>query len=1016
MEGGAMRLRALGPLAIRVDRTESTVAAHRDRTLLAMLMLDANQVVPLGALVDAVWGADPPSTARAQLHSCVSRLRRMLPADRLRTAPGGYLLAVAPEELDLLEFESLVGRARRDVAGGRLGEAVEGYRAALALWQGEAFTGVDSQPVRAAAATWEESRSRAWEECVEAELALGRSAELVQELTGLVRRYPTRERLRGQLMLALYRAGRQADALAVYRETRALLAEELGVEPGPELVELHRRLLRSETPEAAVESPAPPAAPTAPRCLPRDVSDFVGREDVLGPLLASVPAAGEPAVVLAVDGMPGVGKTALAVRLAHLVADRYPDGALHLDLHGHSAHAPLDPAAALNVLLRQLEVPGERIPESLDGRVARWRSELADRRVLLLLDNAATSEQVAPLLPGADGCLTLITSRRRLVGLDGARPVSLEVLTPDEAVALLSRIAGARVGADPSGAAEVARVCGYLALAIRLAAARLAHRPTWTVRDLLARLESTRPVLSELAVEGRSLDAAFALSYQNVGEPERRMFRMLGLHPGEDFDLRAAAALADLDLDVRGGTLGGGGKAAAVVDALVDAHLLQEPSAGRYRLHDLLREYARGLAETEAPDEERAAAVARLVECCLHTAATAAAPLDQRPFDYRLDDQPASAGAANPPRYPFGPVDAGAAVAWFTAERANLVAVVALAERLGMYPPVWRLARAMSRFLFQRGYGDELLAVNTAGLRAAQRLGDRYGEAAARTFQAAAYTRQGRFLEATDALRTVLAYALETGDRYREAATHYQLGSQAQGMSLFPEAVDRFGCALRMNSGIGYPVGEAMCLAALGELYRDLGRLDEAMTASRGCLRIAEQVGSPMWVAVAWGRIGAVELDRGRLDEAQRCLRHSVRLMRELGNLLGEAEMTVGLAEVCRARDDLPGALVHHRRALDIAGGVDRYGECIVRNSLGTTLRLAGEVAAARDQHRQALAMALEIRNRLQEGRALAGLAELAAAEDPGEAVRLRRAALEIFQELGVPERHALAALLDQDG
>jgi DNA-binding SARP family transcriptional activator/tetratricopeptide (TPR) repeat protein len=1000
MEGGEMRLCGLGPLSIRDGETVSTIPAHRDRVLLAVLMLNCGQVVESATLVDAVWGEDPPSTARAQVHNCVSRLRRLLPPDALRTASSGYLLAAGLVELDLREFEGLVARARTDVTAGRLTEAVAGFRAALGLWRGAAFAGVDSEVVRAAATSWDESRSRVWEECLDAELALGRSVELVGELTALVHEFPTRERLRGQLMLALYRSGRQADALAVFRDIRRLLTDELGVEPGGELVGLHQRLLRAEEPMTA-GPPANGGPPEAPRCLPRDVADFVGREDMLGRLLAWVPAVeavAGPSVVLAVDGMPGVGKSALATRVAHLVADRYPNGALYLDLHGHSEHAPLDPAAALHVLLRQLDVPGERIPDSLDGRIARWRSELSGRQVLLLLDNAASGGQVTPLLPGSHGCLTLITSRRRLVDLDGARPLSLEVLTAGEAVALLHRIVGERISEDPAGAAEVARLCGYLALAIRLAAARLAHRPTWTVRDLLDRLGSARPLLRELAVQGRSLDAAFALSYQNVGGAERRMFRMLGLHPGEEFDVRAAAALADLDLD----------DAAVTVESLVDAHLLNEPSAGRYRLHDLLRDYARATAEVEETAENRRAAIVRLLDCYLHTAVEVAGPLERTwRVDYRLQTAP---------RYPMGPVDARQAVVWFGVEQANLMAAMLLAEELRLDGLTWRLARVLSRPLYLHGYSDDLLVANTAGLNAALREGDRAAEATARKFRAAGYFRRGRYLEAIEDMTAVLACARELGDAAEEANAHYLLAAIALDMVRLPLARDHLRDSLRLFQTAGQARGEQACLCAFGELSRKLGRLDEAMDFNLRALELAVGAQDLMQIAITHGQLGAVQLALGRLPEAEQSLRRSIKMKHELGSPLGEAEVVVSLAELHRVKGDLAAALDLHRRAVDLVEGGYGSGECVARNSFGTTLRLAGEAGAARDQHRQALALALEIRNRFEEARALAGLAELTAGSDLDEAVRLWREALAIFEELGVPERHAVAARLDQDG
>ncbi len=1000
-----MRFGVLGPLWIREQAGRTPVPARRDRVVLAVLLLAANRVVEPDRLVDALWGDAPPSTARAQVHSCISRLRRLLPEDALHTEPSGYQLRVGPDELDCFVFETTVAKARALSVAGHAEQAAAAYRSALALWRGAAFADVDSPAVRAARGRYEEQRWRVTEECLDLELGLGRATDLVAELTDLVHRHPTRERLRGQLMLALYRAGRQADALAAYREARRELAETLGVEPGTDLAELHRRILRQDPDlgdPAQVGAPLPEAPVEPARCLPRDIADFTGRDALLAQLMAAVPDADRvgdvPSVIHAIDGMPGVGKTALAVHLAHLVADRYPDAQLHVDLHGHSDRAPLEPAAALDTLLRQLGIPGERIPDGLEARVARWRSELAGRRVLLLLDNAANSAQVTDLLPGGSGCLTVVTSRSRLAGLDGVRPVSLDVLTPGEAVALQRRIVGDRIAAAPEAAAEVARRCGYLALALRLAAARLAHRPAWSVPDLVSRLGDVRPALHEIAAEGRDVTAAFALSYEQLTAPAQRLFRLLGLHPGSTFEARAAAALADVEVS----------EAALTLDRLVDAHLVEEPTTGRYRLHDLLREYARQLAESGEPDAERAAAVHRLLDYYMHSAIAVSPPLETYRFDYRLADPPPR--QALPAR--TAP-DQEAAFAWFAEERANLVAAIRLAAETGSDCHVWRLTRASWRFLFLSGHTDDVIATHLLALRCAERSGDRYAAAVTRNYLASGYFRQGRYAEALDQLLAALAYMRESGDRSGEANALYLTGTVLERLCRYPEALDYLEQSAAAREEEGNQLGVALAYSVIGVIYTAQGRYAEALDRHERCLDIVRRVGTRFTEGIAYGHIGVALLRMGRLAEAERNLLRALDLKRRSNNEVGEAEVVNDLAVLHRVRGNLDAALACHRDALRmVTAGGDRSTECATRNAYGVTLRLAGDVAEAREQHRRALAMAGRIGNPIEEGRALHGLAELDHATDPAAAEERWRDAWKIFNELGVPERDEVAARL----
>ena len=600
----AMHYRILGPLQVSTGSADASITAGRDRIVLAMLLLHAGRIVGVEELIDAVWDDNPPVTARGQLQTCVSRLRRTLPRATILTDPAGYGIEAGDDELDAVAFSALMAQGRALLSADR-DTARRIFRQALDLWNGPALAGIDSRAVRQAAAVLDEHHAVAIEDWVDLELDGGRDRDLVAELTGLVERFPLRERLRGQLMLTLSRVGRQADALAEYRRVRQVLRVELGIEPGAELQELHRQILTGEVAGVA-PTPGPLPARSLPppriRALPRSVGDFVGRAELLDAMRAEIEAAPAGPLVRVIDGMAGIGKTTLAVHLAGLVGDRYPDAHLFIDLHGHSDRAAVEPVAALQTLLQQLGLAADRTPAGIEERVALWRSELAGRRALVLLDNAASSAQVTPLLPGLGDSLALVTSRRRLPGLDGVRPESVQVLHEAEASALFARIVGERADAEPEAVREVVRRCGCLPLAIRLAGARMAHRPRWRVADLLARLGEA--ALPELVAEDRTVLSAFALSYAQLPAEPQRLFRLLGVNPDARFTAEAAAGLAELDLD----------EAEDLLDELVDVHLVEEPEPGLFRLHDLMREYAASLAAAEGHEYARDTIVRRLVE------------------------------------------------------------------------------------------------------------------------------------------------------------------------------------------------------------------------------------------------------------------------------------------------------------------------------------------------------------------------------------------------------------------
>ncbi len=1002
-----MRFGILGPLRIQVGEMETTLAAGRERTLLAVLLLHPNEVVPVERLAEALWGADPPSTMRAQVHSCVSRLRRALRAAGVAggvvaTDPAGYLARVDADDLDALVFARHVVAGRAAADAGELDAARDRLRAALALWRGPALAGISGRQVEIGAAGLEEQRSAALEDCIDVELRLGLAHELLAELTDVVERFPLRERLRGQLMVALYRVGRQADALTVYRQGRDVLAEELGLEPGPELQGLHQRILsrddtlfvrRRGSPAAgsadapAGSADAPAVAPIPPRhCLPRDIVDFTGREATVARLLSLVsedPTSSRAAPTIEViDGMAGAGKTSLAVHVAHLAAPGYPDAQLFIDLHGHSDRAPVEPATALDALLRQLGVPADRIPERPDERVAAWRAELGARRAIVVFDNAADSAQVMPLLPGGSRTLTLVTSRRRLSGLDGVHHTSLDVLDPVEAVWLLDRVAGERVAAEPEAAAEVARLCGYLPLALRLAAARLVHRPSWTVTNLADRLHRAGP--SELAIEGRTVSAAFALSYQQLGGTAQRVFRLLGLHPPHSFDTYAAAAVADLDPETT----------REVLEDLVDAHLLETPSAHRYRLHDLLHEYARelaGSADVEAP-------LVRMIDHYLHSAARATSLLEPAYARESLD-LPDAPG--------WLPELAGEeeALTWLERERPNLVACTRLAADLGWSRTVCQLARAMWVYLWLLGYTAELVETHMLALTAAEALGDEAAIATAHNYLASGYQRQGRWGEATTHLHHALDARRRLGDLAGQVATLGNLGLAYRTQGRYAEAVEYIQQELTLARILG-PDALSRPMANLGSVYMLLGRYADAFEHHRWHLNLSRQAGDRYQQAIGLGDIGAVHLRLRHLTVAVALLKRAWQMKSEVGNRYGAAETLSDLGSAYRGLGRYAEAIDCQRQALELMRTVgDVAGECQILNDLGATLSAAGDPVEARELHDLALRQALRVDHRYQQARAHDGAAAAWVDTNPAWAKQHWALALRLFTELDVPER-----------
>lgn len=587
--------------------------------MLAVLLLADRNTVPLQHLVDSVWpeGMPPSSTAPKQIRNTISELRQRLSGNSaIVPLTDGYRLDLHDGVLDSVTFTRRLARAGEHRSNQLIAQAITEYHRALALWRGPVLLGWDIPTLQPAIAKLNEQRLAAVEQCADLELAMGRHHQLVSELAAWTAEYPMRERLCAQFMLAMFRAGRQADAIGEYNRIRHLLDVELGVAPSAELQDRYQRILANDATLDLAPSPTAVSAPT--RCdLPADVGQLTGRGDALRRISDLLQRGDDlevntnSATILAIDGMAGVGKTTLAVHAAHQLSHRYPDAQLFIDLQAHtSGQDPITAASALDRLLRALGLPGERIPRDLVDRSAEWRAQLARRRAIIVLDNASDASQLRPLLPGTANSAVLITTRRRLTGLDNIDLLTLDVLSPPDARQLFRIAVGDdRPNAEPAAADEILHLCGYLPLAIRIAASRLQHRPAWTVAYLASKLRDQQQRLVELQAEDRSVGGAFTLSYQCVVPEHQRFFRLLGLLPCGDVDAFTAAALTDATPQ----------HADEVLEDLVDAHLLQQPAPGRYRLHDLVRVYA----AAHTTDDERATAIARLVQYYLHTAAAA---------------------------------------------------------------------------------------------------------------------------------------------------------------------------------------------------------------------------------------------------------------------------------------------------------------------------------------------------------------------------------------------------------
>jgi DNA-binding SARP family transcriptional activator/Tfp pilus assembly protein PilF len=977
-----VEFQVLGPLQVSVGGQPVAIGnARKRRIVLAALLARAGRPVPTDTLIAAVWGERPPASARPNLQLYVHQLRRALD-DKLICAHGDGYTMDPGEGLDAARFRRLAAAGAGSLAGDPA-TAVTTLRAALDLWRGPAFGEfLDCELVREEAQRLEMLRLDTYERWAEAQLATGATPALAAELAELCRLHPYRESLRGHLMRALYQNGRQAEALAVFRETRSLLVDQLGVEPGEALRQLHQQILSADP--AASAPAAPPGSPAVPRQLPAPPQVFTGRVRELA-ALEQLPDA-STVVISAIDGMAGIGKTALALHAAHRIAGRFPDGQLFIDLHGYTQGVePVEPGEALDRLLRALGIPGQRIPAGLDERAALYRTRLADRQVLIVLDNAATEGQVVPLLPGAPGCLVLVTSRRRLAGLDGTRTVSLDTLSTADALALFASTAGEQRVADRTLLPELVELCGRLPLAIRIAAARLRSRPSWSLADLVERLRDQQHRLGELAAGQRSVTAALDLSHQHLNRDLQHAYRLLGLHAGPEIDRYAAAALFESTVPHAG----------RMLDELLDAHLLLEPVAGRYRFHDLVRAHAAALSGAEPT---RDAALDRLLDYYRHTASAA---MDTA-YPYERDRRPRVPPAITPvPELP-GPA---AALGWLDTELSNLLAAARFAVEHGHAAHALHLSSTLHWHLFTRGHFDETETLHLRALATARATGDRAGELDTLTGLGHVHRLQGRHEQAAGDYRSALRIARAAGNRAGELDALIGLGRVDVMQGRHERAIDRLEQALRMARATGDAIGERNALASLGDLHARQGRYEQATDHLGQALRIASATGDSSGEQYALARLGYLHRLQGRYEQAIDHLEQALRIARGTGNRIGEQAALAGLGYIHWHQGRYEQATDHLEQALRSAHAIgDRVGELTALNGLGQVHRRQGRYEPATGYYRRLLELAQESGDRNFQFEAWQGLGRLRhATGDPDAAVAHHGRALALADELDQP-------------
>jgi DNA-binding SARP family transcriptional activator/tetratricopeptide (TPR) repeat protein len=923
-----VRMEVLGAVRAWRQKRELALGPPLQRALLVMLALRANHTVGQDELIDGLWGNDPPATVVGCIHSYVARLRLVLEPGHAARAPSrilassvpGYLLRLDARQLDANIFAGHLRRARQLRGANDPAGAALSLDSALALWHGTPLAGIPGPFAEGERVRLMEDYLTAAEDRVELMLAAGDHKQAVGHLAQLVIEHPFRERLAGLHMLALFRGGRQAEALAAYQRARRLLVDELGVEPGQELRRVHDEILHTQdTRDAHGRGPLARgggailgcaiAAPAAPKQVPLPIPQFTGRQSELAGLASlagKADAADGWTVISVISGTAGVGKTALAVRFAHDIARLFPDGQLYINLHGFDPSAkPTPSSTAIRGFLRALAVPAQQIPSRLEEQAALYRSVLAGKRMLVLLDNARDEQQVRPLLPGSPGCMVIVTSRSRLTGLaaaNGAQQLALDLFSSHEGRELLARRLGCqRIMAEPIAAAELVRLCAGLPLALSVVAARAAALPELSLASLAGELREARLDALDTGDIASSIRAAFARSYLDLSGSAARMFRLLGLHPGPDVTVPAASSMAGVPA----------GRARAALAELARLHLATEQARDRFTCHDLLRAYAAEQAAVIDTEPERRAALHRMLDHYLHTIRQGAVLL--HPARDEVTPAPLLTGVV--PEYLAGHRQA---LAWYEAEHPVLFASAELASSARFDIHAWQLPWAMVPFLYRCGHWQEWVTLQAAALAAADRLGDRRARARALLDLGYAHAVRAEAGRANPPLQRALRLFRQLGDQAGQARTHNALAMVLESQRLYTAALRCAERSLALYRAAGNPAAQANALTTIGWYHALLGDHEQALACSRQTIDTHRELGNCHGEAGSWAVMGHALGHLGRHYEAITCHQQALLLYGDLGDLQHQANALIQLGDAQRAAGNSQAAREAWQQALSI--------------------------------------------------------------------------------------------------
>jgi DNA-binding SARP family transcriptional activator len=935
-----VEFRILGPLEVLVGGNPVRVTAPRQRAVLAALLLHPDEVVPVRTLVEAVWEDRPPNAPANQLAICVSALRRLLRHgldgdEIIVTQPPGYRLSVRGVSLDTLLAERDHRRALELIAAGSRSEAVTLLDSALARWRGSVLAGLERQVLQPAVRHWEEKRLALWDLWAQTKLDLGRHKEILAPLSALTEQHPLLERPRAQLMTALYRAGRQADALKLYRDTRDQLRDELGLEPGAQLQRLHEKVLRGELPPPA--PPAPPVAPTAPRAsesgrtnagaphtgqdtpgpvpqraqavcmLPNDTADFSGREHEIAEITRLLDTDSGVVPVVGLCGWGGVGKTALALHTAHLLRDAFEDAQLYVNLWGMGAH-PLEPAQILGMFLRELGVHGSLIPEGLEERASMYRGLLADRKALIVLDNAADAAQVLPLIPGTGGCAVIVTSRVRLTAVPGLRLVELDLLDQKHALDMLGRIIGAdRLAAEPAAGVDLVEYCGRLPLALRVAGAKLAAKKHWRLGQYAARLADEKRRLDELSYSNLEVRANIALSYEGLSRDARRLFRLLGLLEAADFPAWVGQALVAAP----------GDEVEQLLEELIDAQLVSVLGSGvsgqaRYRLHDLVRLFARKLAQESEPVTAQRASIARVGRAWLGLLTDAHQHIIGG--DYAVAHSASVRWDPDPTALPW----AGDPPRWYEAERHNLPLLCAQIAEYRFDELCWDLAATGVSLFGTRSHYDEWERTHESALTITREKGNRLGEATSLLGLGDLYLTRRQYERAAELLAQACELFRKIDARHGYALALRKVACVDRDHGRFEDALRRWREALTLLTEFGDLGAQSHVLRWIGQTLLDFGDHAAAEPYLRRAIEVTRSLGG-RGAAQALFNLGELHLAQQRLTQAEQEFTEVLAMTRTLGDLRGQAHARLGLGQLCLAAHRVGPAAEWLRDALALA-------------------------------------------------------------------------------------------------